>query len=327
MIRSDLFCLDHEALQVTEARPLFDFRAFVRACRCHQWAKNLLLFAPLFAGQAWQWSLWRPVILAFVLFCLTASAIYLINDILDVEHDRSHPIKRHRPIASGRLSIGAAIFASLVMVSVGVGGAMLLVNQWFVVTLLGYAVLSIAYSFQLKKVVVLDVATLSLLYGIRVLAGGMASGLLVSQWLLMFSLFAFTSLAFLKRHAELFRLQLESNQSIDNPPNQESPGQVSGRGYRVGDLPSIASMGTASGYAAVLVLALYINSPAMQRLYGNAWSLWVFSAIVLFWFSRLWFLAGRGMVDEDPVSFALKDKTSVLCLLSGAVVLWLASFG
>lgn len=297
----------------------------MRACRCYQWTKNLLLFAPLVAGQAWQWSLWRPVILAFALFCLTASAIYLINDVLDVEHDRSHPVKRDRPIASGRLSVSFAIFAALFMLVSGLCSATFLVNQWFALTLLGYAILSIAYSFQLKKLVVMDVATLALLYGIRVLAGGMASGLVVSQWLLMFSLFAFTSLAFLKRHAELFRLQLASDQDNDPSSIQELQEQASGRGYRVDDLQSIASMGTASAYAAVLVLALYINSPAMQRLYGNAWSLWVFSAIVLFWFSRLWFLAGRGMVDEDPVTFALKDKASAMCLMLGAVVLWLSS--
>jgi len=277
---------------------------WLRALRFHQWAKNLLIFVPLLGAHQWHnLSKLAAAMLAFFVFSICASSVYLLNDLFDLEADRRHARKRHRPFASGRLTLRAGMIGAPLLLLASVLPALLLPPA-FVMTFAGYYLLTLLYSLRFKQLEILDVLTLAALYSIRVVAGGHAAQVAVSDWLLVFSLFFFLSLAFVKRFTEL-QLVLRGNND-----------RVPGRGYRVGDLELVGAMGVASGYLAVLVLAIYITNPVVTQLYANPAALWFACPVLLYWISRVWLLAHRGLLHDDPIVFALKDKLSwLICLI------------
>ena len=277
---------------------------WLRALRFHQWAKNLLIFVPLLGAHQWHnFSKLGAAMLAFFVFSICASSVYLLNDLFDLEADRRHARKRHRPFDSGRLTLRAGMIGAPLLLLASVLPALLLPPA-FVMTFAGYYLLTLLYSLRFKQLEILDVLTLAALYSIRVVAGGHAAQVAVSDWLLVFSLFFFLSLAFVKRFTEL-QLVLRGNND-----------RVPGRGYRVGDLELVGAMGVASGYLAVLVLAIYITNPVVTQLYANPAALWFACPVLLYWISRVWLLAHRGLLHDDPIVFALKDKLSwLICLI------------
>lgn len=281
--------------------------ALVRVLRPHQWVKNLLVFVPILLDHR----LLEPDTvargaLAFVAFCLAASGAYVLNDLLDLDADRSHPTKRLRPFAASTLSpsVGYALVPLLMGLSLVV--AAVLDAPGFLVLLLLYVGLTTAYSAYLKRVAVLDVLILASLYTLRVLAGISASGVRFSTWLLAFSTFLFLSLAFLKRHGEISALA------------PDAPAGARRRGYLAGDVQWLRTMGAASGYLAVLVLALYLNSDEVVVLYRKPAVLFLVCPLLLFWTSRMWLLAHRGQIHEDPIVATARDPSSYVV---GALVL------
>ncbi len=275
-------------------------KVFFHAIRVHQWAKNLLVFIPLFAVHKWaDYPLLRDSIYAFAAFSIIASSVYLLNDLWDMENDRHHHNKRERPFASGDLSL----FAGMVMVPLLLIGSIvvsLLLPLNFLFILGIYYVITLTYSFYLKRVVLVDVIILAVLYTLRIIAGGMATGISISQWLLAFSVFLFVSLAFAKRFSELYILRKNNKE------------MTKGRGYFAGDLDQLAIMGSASGYIAVLVLALYMNSSEIKMLYKQPELLWLICPLFLYWISRVWLLTHRGDMHDDPIIFAVKDRVTYL---------------
>ena len=299
--------------------------ALVRSMRFHQWSKNLLLFVPIVAGHRWAD---RAAIIgacvAFVVWGLMASAVYLFNDIYDIEADRAHPEKCRRPLASGQLGLTTAVIASLVLGISGIilAGAVLTpqlgptvpITRWW---LLGYTCLSMAYVFYLKRRLLVDVLALATLYTMRIMAGGAATGILISHWLLAFSMFFFASLAFAKRYTEI---SAQTSGSADLLP---------GRGYQAKDLDVLRVVGPTNGYLAIFVLAIYINglmtpglapttAPGSPPAYGHPEYLWLACPLLAYWVTRIWFIANRGQLHHDPVVFALRDPRSyfigALCL-------------
>jgi 4-hydroxybenzoate polyprenyltransferase/phosphoserine phosphatase len=298
-------------------------KAWLKAIRLHQWAKNVLIFLPVLLAHVRAAGPVVASLLAFVSFGLAASATYIVNDLLDLEADRHHPRKRRRPFAAGDLSpiVGVATIVvfftmSLILalllprVLVALSPQLALVTPWkFLEWLVIYVISTTAYSLRLKRMVLVDVIVLSGLYTIRIIAGSAATGVPVSQWLAAFSIFFFLSLAFVKRFAELESLRAR---------NQAAAAvAVKGRGYRVSDLEQLRSFGTASGYASVVVFSLYIGNEVAKNLYPHYTRLWLLVPVLLLWLSRLWLLASRGDLHEDPVIYAITDKRS---LLLGAVV-------
>jgi 4-hydroxybenzoate polyprenyltransferase len=283
----------------------------LRAVRPHQWLKNLLVFVPLVLGHAARAEAWAHAGIAFLAMCLASSGAYIVNDLVDLDADRTHPTKRHRPFASGLLNqrFGGA------MAAVFLTGSLVLaftLSAPVAAAVLGYIVLTFAYSLWLKTVLAIDVLLLAGLYCLRLQVGGVAANIQISPWTLTFAMFLFVSLALMKRYAELH--------------NARASGDVlnSRRGYRVADLPAVASLGCASGMTAVLVIALYVNAEDVRGLYGRPGLLWGICAIVLLWIMRLWLLTNRGEMHEDPVLFALKDSWSI-ALAAAAGILLLAA--
>jgi 4-hydroxybenzoate polyprenyltransferase/phosphoserine phosphatase len=282
--------------------------AWIKALRVHQWVKNVLIFLPLLAAhRVFEPASMILTSLAFLCFGLCASSVYLINDLLDLPSDRKHHRKRHRPFASGTLPLVAGPPAAILLSVAGFGLAFL-VSRPFVGVLLGYYILTTAYSFKLKRMVMLDVIVLAMLYTSRIIAGAAAVRMHPSFWLLAFSMFIFLSLAMVKRFVEL-RTLLEGGKA-----------KASGRGYDVEDISLIQSMGSASGYLAVLVLALYVDSTASQALYRHPHYLWLLCPLMLYWISRTWAIAHRGLMHDDPVVFAVMDRTSRVLLLIAAII-------
>ena len=274
-------------------------RAIVKALRPHQWSKNMLLLLPLLLAREFtNLELVMQAAAAVASFSLTASAVYVFNDLLDVEADRAHPRKRRRPFASGALPLlfGPPLAASLVAVAFAIAAILLPPLYLGVLTL--YLIVNSAYSAALKSKILVDIFILAGLYTLRIYAGGVATELRVSEWLLAFSIFIFTSLAFAKRHVEMARVAKEGGT------------EAKGRGYQVGDLSMIESIGPTSGYLAVLVFALYIQN-GLPTFYTNKSLLWLTCPLILYWVTRLWFLAKRGELNDDPVVFAVTDKVSL----------------
>lgn len=284
-----------------------------RALRIHQWAKNVLIFVPLIISHhVVNVDSLLASLYAFLSFSLAASTGYLVNDIVDLENDRQHPKKRRRPLASGEMSLQTA----MVLVSVCLFGSLALAALLpgkFLEVLLIYLAATLSYSLYLKQFVLVDVILLAAMYALRIYAGAIAIQITPSQWLLLFSMFIFMSLALMKRFAEL-------RSSTLGPQ-----GCPAGRGYYPTDLEHIATVGTASGYIAVLVLALYISSHDVAVLYKRSDLLWLTCPLMLYWISRAWLLSYRGRIDEDPVVFALKDSKSYTVGLLLAAVMFLAS--
>jgi 4-hydroxybenzoate polyprenyltransferase len=275
-------------------------RSLLRALRPHQWVKNLLVFLPMILAHKLDVATIISVIWAFVAFSACASTVYLLNDIADLAADREHPKKRHRPLASGRLPITWAVAAGAALLLGAAVISAVVLSPAYGLILVSYMATNLAYSTWLKRKPVVDVLMLAGMYAVRVEAGGVAAGVPLSMWILAFSLFFFTSLAFAKRCAELRRKATEGGR------------QPAGRGYLVEDLSILESFGAASGYVSVLVLALYMNSPEMHRLYGESRFLWLICPLVLYWITRVWLLVHRGHLDEDPVVFAIRDRVSLV---------------
>jgi 4-hydroxybenzoate polyprenyltransferase len=281
----------------------------LRSIRVHHWSKNFLIFLPLVLAHRTDLAAWRASGIAFLLFGLCASGLYVINDLLDLHSDRVHPAKKHRPFASGELPIGVGALGSLLLVSVTLAASFFLNNR-FALVLVGYALLTMLYSSVIKKYVLADVFVLASFYGIRIFAGAEISGTALSQWFLVFSGFFFLSLAMAKRSSELM-----------NAKEQVASGN-SRRGYRVEDRDLVSVFGVASSFCCVVILALYAHSPEVTILYRRPGVLLLICPIVLYWLSRIWLLAHRGELDYDPVTFALRDRTSqVLGLLCLAVLI------
>jgi 4-hydroxybenzoate polyprenyltransferase/phosphoserine phosphatase len=281
---------------------------WIRALRLHQWLKNLLLFVPLLAAhQLGNFQSLFTLIIAFISFSLCASSVYITNDLLDLESDRSHPRKKHRPFASAKLPIalGVVITPILIGASITLGA---IVGNDFLVVLLLYLSLATAYSLVLKRMVLMDCLILAILYTCRIIAGATAVSMPPSFWLLAFSLFIFLSLAFVKRYAELMVQRKEGKSS------------TRGRGYEVSDLQLLQTLGVSSGYISVLVIALYIRSEEIMSLYAQPIAIWLMLPILLFWVSWIWLKAARGEMHDDPIVFAFKDKTSLLVATLIAVV-------
>jgi 4-hydroxybenzoate polyprenyltransferase len=289
-------------------RPL---RSAFRAVRPHQWAKNALIFVPLVTGQALGSA---PPLLAasaaFAAFSLCASAIYLVNDLFDLESDRAHPEKRRRPFASGELPLswGPPMVAGLLVAAFGAAAALL--PATFLVVLASYLTLTTLYSLAIKSRLMVDVLALAGLYSLRIFAGGVAAGIAISGWLIGFSTFFFLSLAFAKRYIELDRA-IEAGRLE----------KLEGRGYWPSDIGMIETLGATSGYLSVLVLALYIQDEHVQRLYRNSPMLWLIALALIYWISRVWFLAKRRQLPGDPVVFALQDWRSLVVGVLVAAVL------
>lgn len=278
--------------------------AILKALRPHQWSKNVLLFLPMLAAH--DLSKLVPVLLGFVAFCLTASAVYVINDLIDLPSDRAHPRKCKRPFAAGDLmaSTGAVIAAGLLIVALGLG--LMTGNPEFVGVLLLYLAATFAYSLWLKRKLLVDVLMLAGLYTIRIIAGGAAAAVVLSPWLLGFSMFVFLALAAVKRQAELTD-QLKTGRAS------------SGRAYEVDDLPVLRGTALSAGNAAVLVLALYISSDSVQMLYSRPAVLWLICPILLYWLLRMVMKTHRGEMTDDPIVYAATDRVSqvvvVICVL------------
>lgn len=293
--------------------PKLTGRIELKLLRPHQWVKNVLVFLPLLlAHELFQWDKIGEAFIAFIGFSFAASAGYILNDLLDLTADRVHPTKKRRPFAAGLVPIqyGPPLFIGLVMTSMLLSLGFL--STAFAGMLLLYLFLTITYSFYLKRKVILDVIVLAGLYTLRILAGGVAVQIDVSSWLLAFSMFIFMSLAFLKRYVEL--LQLTDEKEIKN------------RNYSVDDIEIIASVGPTSGYLAVLVLSLYIESEKTNTLYSAPFFLWLVCPLMLYWVTRVWFLARRRQMADDPVQFALTDNVSWYMVISILILLTLATF-
>jgi len=288
-------------------------RALWTALRPHQWVKNLIVFVPLLtshrlldraalAGAAW----------AAAAFCLCASAVYILNDLLDLDHDRQHPTRRLRPLASGQLplAVGLALVPTLFAAGLLLGLAW---SANLALVLAVYAGLTMAYSWRLKQVPLLDAFLLAGFYTIRLVAGHAATGVAYSVWLLVFAMFLFLSLALVKRFRELQGLR------------QRSQTNAAGRGYVTDDLHLVAALGTSSGYLAALVLALYVNSQEVRALYAHPTLLLLGCPLLLFWVSRVWLVAHRGAMHDDPVVFALRDWASYVVGALMLGIIWLAT--
>lgn len=287
-------------------------RTWLRAIRVHQWAKNILIFAPLLLAHAWHDpELLLIALMAFFAFSFSASAIYLFNDLMDLEADRAHASKRHRPLAAGTLSIpqGIALIPVLLLAAFVLA---FFINTTFITVLLLYLVLTTAYSLFLKPLALLDVLTLTGLYTMRIIAGAIATGVELSYWLVAFSLFIFLSLALIKRYSELQNLL------------QQKDGKSTARGYHVDDLSAVSLFGISSGFISIMVLVLYIHDLQADSLYSNPDWLWLVSVSILFWIMHMWLLALRGKMNEDPILFAIHDRPSYVVALLTALGILLA---
>ena len=288
-------------------------RTIRRAIRVHQWPKNLLVFLPILLGhRATDIGTWKSGALVFIVFCVAASVAYVLNDLMDLEADRQHSKKRTRPFASGDLSIpsGLMLLAALGLLCVGLSAFILPAAQLWVAI---YFVVTLFYSFCLKTTLIADVVGLAILYVLRVMAGGAATAIVISPWTLAFCLFFFFSLALVKRFGEL-RALFEHQTA---PPR---------RAYEKADLSIVAPIGVSSGILSVVVFSLYISSPEVRVNYVSPDWLWLACPLILYWIGRLWILTNRGVIDEDPLLFSLKDNTSYI---TGAllIVIWIgASF-
>jgi 4-hydroxybenzoate polyprenyltransferase len=288
------------------------FRVIVRALRPHQWAKNILVLVPLFtAHRLGELDALADTLLGMVAFCLCASSVYLLNDMLDLEADRAHVRKAKRPFASGELSLatGLALVPALLAAAVVIAAFLPEKFQWWMGA---YYVLTASYSFFLKRLLLIDAVALAGLYTLRIVAGAGAATVALSFWLLLFSVFLFLSLAFVKRYAELDSLRRQQRL------------QAVGRGYHVEDLSVLQNFGTGAGYLSVLVLALYINSPEILPLYHRPKYIWMLCVLLLYWISRIWMTAHRGKMHDDPVVYALRDRISLILGLLAAITIAIA---
>ena len=289
-------------------------RAMFKALRVHQWAKNVLVFVPVLAAhKGLDAALLLRALLGFVAFSLCASSVYVLNDMLDLDSDRKHPTKRRRPFASGDLPVRVGPWLALGLLGAGAAVATATLPAEFLALLGTYYAVTLGYSFYFKQVMMLDVLLLAGLYTVRILGGSLAVGVPTSSWLFTFSMFLFLSLALVKRLSEVRRLR-QTQETV-----------APGRGYVAGDYEQLGALGVTSGYLSVLVLALYITSREVTVLYAHPERLWLLCPVMMYWVGRVWLLAHRGEVNEDPLIFALKDGVSYAVGLLAAGVLLVAT--
>lgn len=285
---------------------------WLHALRVRQWLKNLVVFAPAITSfKIAESDVFLSCLGGAICFSLLASALYLFNDVVDLEFDRRHPDKCGRPIASGALGMQGALVGMCVML-VSVIGAAALLPEGFRSVLVGYGLLSVAYTLCLKRYVVVDAIALTVMFLLRIIGGGWAAGLGVSSWLMGFALFLFLSLALAKRYAELRALR------------EAQRANAAGRGYRAADLEEVGFLGVASGLLSVFVVAIYIGSAEAAASYGNRMMLWGLCLVILFWVGRLWLINHRGELHEDPVRFVTHDPASYISAIAAVAVILLA---
>ncbi|MDF1654030.1 MAG: UbiA family prenyltransferase [Coxiellaceae bacterium] len=310
----------NKAKQVSEVTKTFksgdnNLRQIIKAARPHQYAKNVLLFLPLLLGHHLSnLHLALLTVLGFISFSLLASSAYLLNDLIDLSSDRQHHKKHRRPFASGQLSLSVGLIGSPLCFIAGFGLAIALLPMPFVAVLLLYYACTLAYSFKLKRLLLVDVFTLAMLYTLRIFAGMAILGAVgYSDWLLLFSFFFFTSLAFIKRYSELAA------------HDQSSKVHLPGRAYHSNHSSEIKIMGMCSGYISVLVFALYIQSARSMALYQLNELLYLICPLLLYWISRVWIITTEGQMHSDPVVFAIKDRVTYLIVAVIAAIVYCAT--
>jgi 4-hydroxybenzoate polyprenyltransferase/phosphoserine phosphatase len=286
------------------------FGSWLRAARPYQWVKNVLVFIPALLNHHVDLRILAHLVITFFAFSFAASGTYIVNDLFDLESDRQHSRKRKRPLASGELTISQGVLTVVLLVAAGFGLSAL-VDMSLTIALFAYTLISLGYSIFLKNKPILDVVALAFLYTLRVYTGGVVAHAEISPWLFQFSIFLFLSLAFVKRYSELRRLR--SLRKRDTP----------GRGYRLVDLALISQAGVGSGLIAGLVLALYADSREIQLLYPHPQVLWCVCPIFVYWIVRVWIIAHRGNMTDDPILFAFRDRVSYIvgCAIVAAVLL------
>ncbi len=290
-------------------------KVWAQQLRLHQWVKNLLLFVPLLAShQLNDVGLLLNGFFAFIFFGLCASSVYLLNDLFDLQDDRHHAKKRLRPVAFGLLSIKSVILVLPLILVLSFVASYILLPLEFIKTLIVYYIITLAYSMYLKRKMMVDVITLAILYTIRIVAGAFAFGLDLTYWMLAFSMFIFLSLALVKRYAELLEAK-----------NSGILKKTRGRDYYPEDLHMISSLGGSAGYISVMVLALYIQELSTISLYKHHEFIWLACPLLLYWVSRIWLLTHRGLMNDDPVIFAIKDRISLVVGVLFGVVFWIAT--
>lgn len=295
-----------KAKKETNVAKVFEYqrnplKTLIREMRVYQWSKNILIFLPLLMAHALgDINQIGNAVMAFLAFSFCASSVYITNDLLDLESDRKHPRKRKRPLASGDISIFAGSIWIFLLLATGLTLTIMFQPLQFLITLLIYLTLTTLYSSVLKKIYIIDIIILAGLYTIRIMSGAFAVEVPLTPWMLAFSMFVFLSLAILKRYTELYILR------------QQNMTKSSGRGYRVEDIDLLIVLGPASGYLSALVLVLYTNSEEVVRLYENPEILWAIVPVLLYWITRIWFLAHRGKMHDDPIVFTGKDTVSYI---------------
>jgi 4-hydroxybenzoate polyprenyltransferase len=282
------------------ARDRVTLKTYLKAIRIHQWLKNTLLFVPLLAAKRFEIHTIENCLMAFLSFSLCASSVYLMNDLVDLERDRAHSTKRRRPFAAGLLPVSQGLVVVPVLLAIS-GLIANFVGPAFFAILAIYCVTNAAYSLTLKRQMVIDVVTLACLYGLRLIAGSVVAGVPLSQWLVTFAVFIFTSLALVKRCAEL------------NGKIAGGGGDPLGRGYRLDDLSMLKVLAASTGMASILVFVLYLNSSAVSALYVHPKRLSTIAVVLIYWVGRILLLVHRGEMKEDPVVFAATDRASYFC--------------
>lgn len=280
---------------------------YSKALRPHQWLKNILIFIPMLAAHEFDAATLTESLLALIAFSLIASCVYILNDLFDLKSDRVHPRKQFRPFASGSVPISHGSILTLILFVFGVLVSTL-VGWEFLVSINLYFFITIAYSLKLKRQIAMDICILATLYTMRIFAGSVATGIEISPWLLAFAMFFFLSLAALKRQAELVDMS-----------KREVTAAV-GRGYLLNDLPILTMVGLVAGYISVLIMALYINSPMVVKLYSTPEILWGICCVLIYWLTRVHILTHRGLMHDDPLIFATHDRTSKICLMAMLVL-------
>lgn len=291
------------------AQPALSWKRWPKLIRVHQYAKNALVFVPLLTSHEFDPNRILLALIAFLAFSFCASSIYVINDLADLKSDRGHPSKRRRPLAAGIVSPFTAMGISILLLIAAFTLAAF-AGLAFMGVLAVYLAVTTLYTFSLKRKMLVDAIVLAMLYSLRVIGGSAAVGIWMSEWLFAFSMFIFTALALVKRYTEL---SVRLDASLPDPTN---------RNYRVADLPIVAAMAAASGFNAVTVFALYVSSDAVRDLYQRPALLWLICPILMYWIGRVLMLAHRREMDDDPISFALRDLRSLTCLTAiGAIML------
>ncbi|WP_439395526.1 UbiA family prenyltransferase [Bradyrhizobium sp. PMVTL-01] len=305
---------DRAAIERIDARNgnRASLKTWAKALRIYQYAKNTLVFVPVVTAHQMNLSTLGYALLAFLAFSACASGAYLMNDLLDLAADRQHPTKRHRALAAGDLPISSALWAIPLLWSLAVT-ASLFISPLFLGVLGAYLATTIAYSLALKRKMLVDVVTLAGLYSLRIVAGAVGAGVVLSEWLLIFSLFVFTSLALIKRFSEL---SMREGAGLADPSNRD---------YRITDLHVIAAMAAASAMNAVTVFSLYVSSSAVTPLYSRPWMLWLMTPLLLYWFGRALMMAHRRAMPDDPILYAFRDGPSrtavaaMICIMLVAI--------